>query len=203
VVVPVILVKPTFAPQFDIDVQVKVGPINITFQIDGINIDFSPDPDYPVLPPATPLPPLPPATPRPNPFPRPSPLPDRWDEVIDLLEDIKECSCEPAGSIQSQILSSGNGATVAIPSNARFIRVELTQIPDNAKVEFGNNNSPNVYYAGWYAFGFAGSDGGDRNPIHYQQQGFPVPKDAARFTYTVRVGFSATITAFVFIPAPS
>jgi len=209
VTVPVVLVKPEISVRNDVDIEVNVGPININFGLGGVTVDLAPN--LPPGPPDTPVPLPPPGggTPRPPALPPFTPgaecpdpcvetdlteINEKLDEIIELAEDIKECACEPEYDFSEQTIGNSDGGLLTLPQNTYAVRVVLQQIPNAAKIEFGRNTAPNVYYAGWYSFA-VGNSLGDRRPLSYESNTFDKPETADKFSFTVRSGYTAQIVA--------
>lgn len=183
-------------PEFNIN----IGGIQFNFDITGAKITIAPTLKLPdILPPALdPRIPLPaPKEPGNDPVDSPD-LQKQLDEIKKKLDEIEECACdedEGEGALLQDIIGSGTGGTFTIPERTEFVRLELTVLPRNERVEFGNGTAQNVIFAGWYSFGTSQGDG-DRNPVSYENNCFFAPKGASRFSYTVRKGASAVATAF-------
>jgi hypothetical protein len=212
IIIPVTLVRPTVNIRPDIDIEVNVGPVNVKFDLGGVTIDLAPDINVNIpINPTINLPPLPPSTPRPPQLPPsgggsvcPDPCPpidfdplfDRFDDVDGALKKIEDCACDPTYTFSEQIIYSGTGVAIALPAGTYRVRITLDQISSNAKVEFGEGTSPDVYYCGWYSFSY-GAIASSRQPLSYIANEFPTPDGATGVSFTVRKGYSATITALI------
>lgn len=183
-------------PEFNIN----IGGLQFNFDITGAKITIAPTLKLPdILPPA--LDPRDPPPPALEPGKEPVADPDlkrELDAIKDKLDEIEECACEEdegEGALLTDVLGSGSGGVYTLPPRCEFVKLELTVLPSNERIEFGNGTSQNVIYAGWYSFGTSEGDG-DRLPVSYEENCFFAPKGATRFAYTVRKGASAIATAF-------
>lgn len=193
----------TFAPtlyKVDVDVNltfnVDLGGVNIKFDAGGVTINL---PDVNInLPGGTrQLPPVdeqptgtPPALPPAKPPVLNCPEVD-LSGVISLLMDIKECACEEEGTIVQVAYTAARSRTIALPPKTKRVKLFLIDIPGNAKTEAGMNG-PDVYYAGWTSFRFAGTNS-LRNPIDYEEKVFICPEGANGFAFTCRTGYTASL----------
>ena len=75
-----------------------------------------------------------------------------------------------------------------------FVRVTLTTIPDNARIQNGDDG-PDVYYAGWFEFTSEGYNYG-RQPIHWISSLFKKPPGATGYAYTLYQGFNGNATLY-------
>lgn len=192
--------------KFEVGVSIKpefnvnIGGIQVNFGITGAKITIAPTLKLPdILPPALDPrdPPPPPLEPGKQPIADPD-LKRELDAIKDKLDEIEECACEEdegEGALLTDVLGSGTGGVYTLPPRCEFVKLELTVLPSNERIEFGNGTSQNVIYAGWYSFGTSEGDG-DRLPVSYEENCFFAPKGATRFAYTVRKGASAIATAF-------
>lgn len=192
--------------KFEVGVSIKpefnvnIGGIQFNFDITGAKITIAPTlklPDIlpPALDPRIPLPP--PREPGNDPVDSPD-LQKQLDDIKNKLDEIEECACEEEdeeGPLLSDVLASGSGGVYTLPEKTEFVSLELTTLPSNERVEFGNGTSQNVIYAGWFSFGTSQGDG-ERIPVSYEENCFFAPKGATRFSYTVRKGASAIATAY-------
>lgn len=183
-------------PEFNIN----IGGIQFNFDITGAKITIAPTLKLPdILPPALdPRIPLPaPKEPGKDPVADPD-LKRELDDIKKKLDELEECACEEEegeGALLQDIIGSGTGGVYSLPDRTEFVRLELTVLPRNERVEFGNGTSQDVIFAGWYSFGTS-QGAGDRLPVSYQSNCFFAPKGASRFSYTVRKGATAVATAF-------
>lgn len=82
--------------------------------------------------------------------------------------------------------------------NMFAVRVELTTIPINAKMQFGIA-APNVLYAGWFEFK-RGTYAYPREPIAFQEGIFKAPMGADGYAYTLYVGYAGEATVIKLKP---
>lgn len=212
IIIPVTLITPITNIRPSLDIEVNVGPVNVKFDLGGVTIDLAPNLNINIpINPTINLPPLPPTIPRPPELPPsgggaicPDPCPeinfapvfDRFDDVDDALKRIEKCSCDSTYTFSEQVLYTGDGAAIPLPVGTYRVRITIQQVSQNAKVEYGNGTSPDVYYAGWYSFGY-GSVPGSRYPVSYIANEFPTPDGATSISFTVRKGYIASVTALI------
>lgn len=183
-----------FKPQFNIN----VGGIQVNIEMTGAKINIGPQFNLPpVLPPG-----YDPRNPKPSPDTPPgSPelgdIADDLSDILDKLDELKECACGESGPILSSNLGVSNGDALPLPSNCFRVFIQLSTLSPKPKVEFGNNDAPNVYYAGWYSFGSA-AHWGERLPLTYEYNYLDVPEWATTLSFTCRAGYEATLTAFYY-----
>lgn len=200
--VPVILIKPIAIANIAVEVNVQVGPINVEFSLGGVTINIGGGGQAPPWRlPQPPAPELPPGNDRPSPPPDEigggfDTINEKLDEVIEALEDVKDCACPPSPPFQVQQLGSGTGGVFNLPARTVFVRLVLTVLSGNAKIEFGNENSPDVYYAGWYSFGSAIAQG-ERKPISFQLNEYPWEEGCTTFNFNLRAGYEASVFALI------
>ncbi len=208
VTIPVglVFVKPSFNvdvggvginlfPSFNVDISPDVN-VNIGFNIGGVNINFSPR----QLPPGQ-QPTLPP-TPSPDPRQPPPKLPPGIDnddcdlgkieeklrKILERLAELEECACPSFEGLSPQLLGEGNSLIASLPENSRWIRVEILQLPPNAR-SWNGLSAPSPVTAGWAWFSYSnGEDMGDRAPLDSMSKAFEVPRGAKRFAFTVYTG---------------
>lgn len=182
-------------PEFNIN----IGGIQFNFDITGAKITIAPTLKLPdILPPQ--LDPRDPPPPALEPGKEPVADPDlrrELDAIKDKLDEIEECACDEDEDqpLLTDVLGSGSGGTYTIPERTEFVSLELTTLPSNERIEFGNGTSQNVIFAGWCSFGTSQGDG-ERVPVSYENNAFFAPLGATRFSYTVRKGASAIATAY-------
>lgn len=191
------LIQPTinFRPELNVD----VGGIVVNFNLGGINFNLS---QPPILPPGLPPGsnyPSPNYDPRPNPpapiQPKPDPSkpvqPD-FTELKQLLNKIKDCACEPDYVIETVVIGNGKGSMFALPSGSLYVNLNLS-IGSNTRYQASEGSAPDLYYAGWLAFG--SSDGfGVRTPMSFRQSSYAVPEGAAYCAYSLVFDSSATVS---------
>lgn len=198
-----------FRPEFNFD----VGGINVNLSPGGFT--FSPNLEIPVNLPSPYFDPRTvPGTPRPinpptngsggTPF-DPTLIIARLkrmeQEILDCCAAGHPYSPPSLANIISTSLGSGQGGSFALPALTFRVDVNITTRPVKEKVQYGVL-SPDVLFAGWARF----SDGntvGVRQPIDAVSTFFsPTERIAAKFTYTLYTGYSATVTAFSVVPTP-
>jgi len=200
--VPIEIVPVKFEVGINIkpEININIGGINIKFDITGAKITIAPTLKLPdILPPRLDPRPLPPAPAEPGKEPVDDPnLQKQLDDIKKKLDEIEDCACEEdegEGALLQDILGSGDGGVYTLPERTEFVRLELTTLPSNQSVQFGNGTSQDVIFAGWYSFGTSQGDG-DRLPVSYANNSFFAPEGASRFSYTVTKGAIAVATAF-------
>ena len=77
----------------------------------------------------------------------------------------------------------------------QFVRVTLTQIPMDAKTQFGDG-ADNVIYAGWFEFK-SDTFNFPRQPIHFGLSTFVPPEGSNGYAYTLYNGFEGFATEYV------
>lgn len=217
--VPVVVIRPEL--QVDVnfrpEVVVNVGGIDVNFNLDGITFNVPVDVNNP-FPDDYPLP-----DPRPDPPTRPpsggggggGDCPDvdlepvltavanvqgTADEIltkVDQLLDCDRCDALPINSSMYTSLSFGtaNSATYSLNEDAEWVTLNLVDIPDNARIQFGMN-APDVRYSGWYAFK-TGNATMTRYPVHYVGNAMRVPDGATAFSYTLYTGHTAQAIQYI------
>lgn len=167
-------INPTiFAPEFAFkpEFNVGIGPFQIVFNPDGVDIFLSPNLDINInLPPG-----LDPRSPQPAPKPPtgggsgecpPCICPDvDLEPIIDLLEDVKDCVCKDE-DFETVTFSELEGGLITVPTWIRSVSVVITELGEGVRSQFGEGTAPDVLYVGWYAFG-RGSALGDRKPLSF------------------------------------
>jgi hypothetical protein len=183
--------------------------LELKFDIDGVEINnyLNPSPN----PNPTPTPTFPP-NPNPTP-PTQSPQPgtgtqeppdlssinNRLDDIVDGLDELEECACPPDYVIEAESIGSGNSISGTLPVNTIAVQVVVTTRPENARRQSGAS-APEVFYAGWYSFGYGSVTAGDRLPVHYLSSVYFAPEFATTFSCTLYNGFIATFTAIKRVP---
>lgn len=95
---------------------------------------------------------------------------------------------------EEEIQPTDNSGEDEIGIDIAYIVLTLTEIPANAKTQFGVDG-PDVYYAGWFEFCTA-QFYYVRQPIHWQNNIFIPPKGATGYAYTLYNGFSGIIRTY-------
>lgn len=190
-------------------IQVDVGPFNVTFDSGGVSIEpnfnFNTDTTTPTGNNGN------------NGFPTNpqkegnapcdlSPILTRLSTIesklntIDLqLDDIEECTCPVAYTQLEVALGSGTGSVVSLPSNAIQVRLNLTSIPANAKTQKGSGTAPQQLFCGYYAWG-DGVGLSERVPINTAVSSFEVPVWASSFCWNLYLGYSASVSCITLVP---
>lgn len=156
-----------------------LGGISISLDLGGVNFNFDgrrpngdPEPlgDGQETPVPTPLDDLDRNFPAPR---QPTPNPDDYEEEPRTPTDPKE---------------------ETIGDDVAFVKVTLTQIPSNAKQQWGDG-APDVIYAGWFEFQ-AGGHYFPRQPIHFENSIFVPPRGVIGYAYTLYNGFNGFATIY-------
>lgn len=194
-----------FSPQFAFkpEFNVGIGPFQIVFNPDGIDIFLSPDIDIGInLPPG-----LDPRTPQPPPKPPTggdgSDCPDcicpdvDLQPVLELLEDIKDCTCLESDE-ESITIPDSTGDLVVVPTWIKRVVIDVTQVGEAVRSQLGNGGAPDVQYLGWYAFG-VGAALGDRKPISFESSIFENKVETINsFSFSLNFDSVANVTVVYF-----
>lgn len=200
---PVIL--PVFLPIVNVfrpNIQIGVGPINFNIEPGGVSISPRFDlPDVTINNPEVSFPiNLPPGTPPTRPTLQPTeecPCPPvDLKGVIDRLELIKKYTRRPKTKLTVQGVGSGDSGSYTLPPRTRFVTVTVTSIPKAKRIQSGGSSGPDVYHQGWCAIGRNGQYG-ERIPLSYLEDAFPVPEGCDSFSFTMYAGGSAVVSAVV------
>lgn len=203
--------------RFDIDaeinpqINVSVGPFNVTFDAGGItvspNFNFGNQPK--TLPsadesPGDVLPPQPPrkGTDCPDVKVDPTdltPVITRLEALQELVEDIEECACPVGYTRAVSGAGFGNSGEIVLPKNTIEVLLSLVDVPDNAKTQSGGDNAPLQYFCGYYAFG-DGSAYGSRQPINTANSMFEVPVWATSFYWSLYTAYTANVSIVTLTP---
>ncbi len=183
-----------------IQVRIPEIPININFSPSGVELvpEFEPQTSSRQSSPVTTT--APPLLPSKSPTdeckcePETNDIDAQLKAIKDELDAIKKCACGPNTTIQTQTLGGGTGGSFGLPDMCLFVTVTLTTIPANAKSEYGGGG-PDVYFAGWFSFGTPGFPAGDRIPISHQSSTFFPSTNASSCSFTVKEGYTASLTA--------
>lgn len=87
---------------------------------------------------------------------------------------------------------SANSRSIELPRFCEYVRLIITDAPDNRKQQSGGDSAPDVTYNGWCAFGSLGT-AGERLPINYDDCTYFPPTNARFYSYTLYHGTSATL----------
>jgi hypothetical protein len=164
------LIRPEF--------NVQVGPFQVVFASDGVDVNLNPFPDVTItLPPG-----LDPRPTRPTPKP-PSggeedgggggeDCPDCFfeptdlTEVLEKLDEIIECACQEEDKFVTQSFGTAKGALVTVPTWIKSATLDVVNIGEGVRSQLGEGTAPDVFYLGWCAFG-VGSRLGERMPLSF------------------------------------
>lgn len=190
-------------------IQVDVGPFNVTFDAGGVsitpNFNFNTDTTTPTGNNGNNNLPSKPQnnanaecdlTPVLNQL---SNINSKLNGIDEDLEDIKDCSCPVNYTTSNVNIGNGDGGVVPLPSNSIQVRLNLINIPANGKIQKGSGSAPTQYFCGYYAFG-DGSGLGERHPINTASSTFEVPVWASSFCWNLYIGYTASVSAVVLIP---
>ena len=181
------LIKPTLTlrPEFN----VKVGPINVNFNLGGV--DFSIDTSGGTsitLPSGDSRPTLPPSTSPKSPTGQPCNL----DEVNRKLDELKVCACAKKKVLKSVSYPAAKGRQVVLPSETVFVVLDSTPTA-GIKYQASEGNAPDVHFLGWASFGIS-RQGGERIPLNFSSFGIEAPPRATSFAYSLSYNSLATLT---------
>lgn len=190
---PVTVIPTVFAPLtvFRPELNVKVGPINVNFNLGGVDFDVNlPSGDSVVLPPGdtrpTPPTPVPPKN-------QPS-QPCDLTEVNRKLDEIRECACKEEKTLKSVAYGLARGRSIALPSDTQYVLV-ITDSTSGVKFQVSEGNAPDVYYLGWYSFG-RGANAGEKVALNFEACGILCPEGATNFSYSLNFGSVASLTVY-------
>lgn len=132
----------------------------------------------------------------PDPCPDPCPEVD-WEQVRPIIQEELDSKFPPArpNSEDSTTYAASGSHDIILPSFPRRARVLVSQAPDNRRYQPGLGEAPDVFYNGWYCVSRGGS-GGDRKPIHYDEQWINLEPGDKRLQITLYVGTLATVQVF-------
>lgn len=118
------------------------------------------------------------------------------DEIRDIVAEELDSKFPPArpNNLNTIVYGEANSRVINLPEFTLYVRIQLIDIPVNAKRQPGDN-APDVIYAGWCAYGFD-AFGGERLPVHYALQELPAPVGAGTFSYTLYNGYTAAVTVY-------
>jgi hypothetical protein len=167
-------INPTiFSPEFAFkpELNVGIGPFQVVFNPDGVDIFLSPNVDINInIPPG-----LDPRSPQPTPKPPtggsggncpPCICPDvDLQPVLDLLEDIKECTCEEE-EFETIEVADSTGDLLTVATWIKSVVINVKEVGEAVRSQLGEGTAPDVLYVGWYAFG-RGTALSDRKPLSF------------------------------------
>jgi hypothetical protein len=190
--IPPIIIPPG-AVQIRPNIEVKIGPNKVNFDLSGGELKLEVNPNLEVN--------IGNGKGNPNTNPPISPAPgldgeliaDRFDRIEDLLEDLENCACNDA-DLSTLVATSGNNAnsqcvSISVGRN-KFCAIAITQRPANEKSQAGLN-APDVLYAGWAWFK-TGDYLFERAPVDCEGKIFKNPGNASAFCYTLYAGYLGT-----------
>lgn len=192
-------------------IQVQVGPFNVTFDAGGVSIEpsfnFSTDktlPDtskYPTdtLPPANQNPGNQPAGQQVTPCDLTS-VNTKLTTLQTTANAIKDCACPITYAPSTSSLGAGISGYAALPSNCIKVNLTLTQRPDNAKVQKSNGSEPDLYFCGYFYWG-DGTGRSERIPLNTTQNVLFPPPWATAFGWNLYTGYNCSVTATSLSPS--
>lgn len=214
---PVTLIPTKFEVDAEINPQinVRVGPFNVTFDAGGITVNpsfnFTGDPK--VLPPAGEVPDiiLPPINQKPGSncpeFPKQVPvdlteIKSKLNAIDSQLDDIEECACPVPATQETVSLGAGEAGSAALPLHCTGVSLFLTSIPLNPKIQAGGGNEPPFYFCGYYCWG-DGAGRSERIPLSGANNILFPPLWATSFSWSLYEGYSASVAAYKLTPEKS
>lgn len=182
-----------FAPLTQVFPSLRIGPINVDFDLGGLTLSPDIDLNFPGFnPTGQPVP-------QPGPGQKPSDRVEKCDltEVLKYLKRLRECQeCDRDYDFLQTAFVDGVSGSITVPAGGipLTIGLELIESPSNAKQQPGLTE-PRVVYAGWGWFegnGFLG----ERMPIDADMKLFDAPEKPAsqKFRWTCQVGYRARAT---------
>ena len=192
--------------EFSPSIEVNVNGVNISFDLGGVDINFGggsgsgggggvlppgsgDDPGNPPQPPKPRTPGVGGGGECPDPC-----TPTDLSEVLELLEDIKECACPPETVLLTTSTSGPSGTLTTgdnLPAFAASLAIDSPVNPAT-RVQFGGGAAPDVYFLGWCSWGSAANGQGERIPISFLRNRFEAPPNCDRFSYTLTNGNTGT-----------
>ena len=200
--VPVTLIRPTVNVDLNPSVEINVGPINVNFDLGGVTVGINPSFNPTIFAPTVNLPGLPGGRPRPPALPPsggncPDPCPPvDLKPLRDSLGRIEKYTRRSNVALNAQVIGSGDSGSYRLPDRTKFVTVSVTVPPPNKRIQSGGTVGPDVYHQGWCAVGRSFRYG-ERIPLSYLQNVYPVPDGCDSFSFTLYDGGSATVQAVV------
>lgn len=195
-------------------VQVKVGPFNVTFSAGGVNINpsfqFGPggnqSPSAPALPPSSPSP-TSPTTQCPDVNLSPvltdtALIKSSLSTIKTELDDVKDCACPVTSTASTVSLGSGVDGYTPLPSNCIKVSLDIGTSPVNAKTQKSNGSEPTTYFCGYIYWG-DGTGRTERHAVSFLQSVFYPPVWATAFGWNLYLGYSGSVTATKLVPSKS
>lgn len=175
-------------PDFNIDFNFDVGGININIGTGGGGTTLPTKPDTR------------------DPKPQPSFKETNYDaefrfinsqlrRLREQVDELEECACDTPTIVRTVSYPAAVARVIALPPRTFLVRLTIVDKPANPKTQWGSG-APDVYYAGWASFGYAGGGWSDRMPIDYLEKSFIPPRQPQGFSYTCYVAFSASLTVY-------
>lgn len=192
-------------------IQVGVGPFNVTFDAGGVTVSPSfefgtggkttPNPNW--SPTGTPTPQSQKLECKPTDLApvisRLTSIEGKVDAQAATLDDIKDCSCPVGYTTNVLSIGNGNSGVAALPTNAIQVRLNLESIPNNAKIQSGGDNAPIMYFCGYYRFG-DGTGLSARTAISSEQSTIEVPLWATSFSWSLYEGYDCNVSCVTLVP---
>lgn len=114
---------------------------------------------------------------------------------VEELLDCDRCSRPSPEECRKLLATSGQSGEIGLDKTVAWVGLELVVIPSNAKTQWGVSG-PDVFFCGWKTFGGAGKEG-DRTPISYELNIFPVLEGASGFSFTLLSGYQANVFVYL------
>jgi len=117
------------------------------------------------------------------------------EEIRDIVFEELDKKLPPKRpfTLQTTSFPASNSRTITLPLFTRYVNLTIVEPPPNVRSQFGGADGQEVFYNGWYSFGATLSTD-ERIPIHYNSMSIPIPPGVTRFTYTVYLGGTASVT---------
>lgn len=197
ITVPVAIIPVILKPEFNFrpQINVRVGPIQVTFDLGGVNFNLNIEPGTnTVLPPGSdtrPVP-VPPQTPKVGPGCDITPVINKLKQLDEKYNPLLDCDrCDDKYDYPITVYTSANSRQeLGILPTLYRVAVDLDEIPANAKHQQGGT-ADDVIYAGWFSWVTDGRHH-ERIPLHFASNIFVAPPGANGFAYTTYFGFTAT-----------
>lgn len=205
-----IIVTPVITPvvispniNFRPEINISIGPFDVKFMPDGIDININPSFNLPSIPPGTGSPQTPQLPPGSRPPVEPTPdepeCPDysgEFAELNDKLDDLLDCDrCEKEYTLIPNGSSSGNANIVTgLMDDVVHATVNVTAAPVNTKTQSGAG-AIDVKWLGWFWF-LRDGRADERLPIDATTKTFTAPPGVNGYAYTLYVGCDGNATAY-------
>ncbi len=95
-------------------------------------------------------------------------------------------------TLGSTSYSNRNSLSIPLPPFSQRVEITQTQIPANARTQYGGDSAPGIIFSGWISFS-PSEGGGLRERIDYEECSFLVPEGARWLTITLYEGHRANI----------